>query len=510
MHQLNGSHDDFAYTDRQGRFVLTGEPAGRYRLCGDSSSSRGGLGLMHTCRAVTLVVDHSTHADVRLRPGGAARGRIIGPSGRGVPHLLVSLDHVPARSNGLSEAQTNGTGNFTVGGLPTGDYKVCWDPHQTAVPGDPTGVRGGCLAHTVHVVVGRITHGLRAKLKRGGAVAGQVSGIGHQRTFVFVDGANGGRTALTDQHGRFRVTDLTPGVAYRVCAENLDLLYSFRTVCSPKRVTATAGGTIRGIDLHFPAVTRLRVTVTDTAGHKLSGVEVAALQPCRGQWCARHPVFGSRGTTVNAVNMTNQRGIGSIVTTHGGKFAVCALAYYAATPIGNSPTGYGDKCTGSTFSITATRDAVTAVHIVLRPGAIVTGQVTNAHGDPIPNAQMHLTGSPVDDLSPDTWSYYTDSYNIGPDIDSLTDAHGRYTIHSVRPGQAQLCARNATGYQDGCLSSDLSLTGGSVTTAPTLQLAGASTARPATRPTANNSHGPVRRITVSVIDGHLVVRPNHP
>ncbi len=505
--KLKSSYRDYAYADRQGRFAAMSEPAGRYRLCGDSSSSRSGPGLLRTCRAVTLVADHSTHADVRMRPGGAASGRITGPSGRGVPRLEVSLEPVRQRNSAGSVGRTNRRGYFTAGGLPTGNYKVCWDPNQSVATGDPTGVQAGCLTRTVHVVVGRIRHGVHARLARGGAVAGQVSGIGHARAYVFAESERDttGRSAIVGRHGHFRVTDLTPGVTYRVCAEVLDL-YNSRQVCHAKRVTATRGGTLRGIGLHFPTVTRLRVTVTDTAGHELGGVEVAALQACRDQWCPRQPVFGSRGVTVNGVNVTNARGIGTIVATHGGKFAVCALGYYAATPVGGSPTGYADKCTGSTFSITAQRDAVTAIHIVLHAGAIVTGQVVNAHGDPIPNAQVHLPGSPVDDLSADTWSYYFDS--PGLDVDSLTDAHGRYTIHSVRPGQAKLCARDATGYQDGCLTNDVTLTAGSVTTAPNLQLASGSPGNhAATRSTRPNTHRPVERVTF--IDGQLVVRLNH-
>ncbi len=34
--KLRSSYQDFAYTDRRGRFVATGEPAGRYRVCGES------------------------------------------------------------------------------------------------------------------------------------------------------------------------------------------------------------------------------------------------------------------------------------------------------------------------------------------------------------------------------------------------------------------------------------------------------------------------------------------
>ncbi len=104
-----------------------------------------------------------------------------------MPRLDVSLETGSNRLSADGYSTTNRRGNFTVGGLTTGNYKVCWDANQSVSAGDPTGVQAGCLPHTVHVVVGRIRHGVNATLARGGAIAGRISGIGHQQTYVFVD-----------------------------------------------------------------------------------------------------------------------------------------------------------------------------------------------------------------------------------------------------------------------------------------------------------------------------------
>ncbi len=135
---------------------------------------------------------------------------------------------------------------------------------------------------------------VNATLARGGAITGRISGVGHQQTYVFVDSPreNSGHSALVGRDGGFRVTDLTPGVAYRVCAETLDI-YNDRQVCRSKQVIAKRGGTVHGIDLQFPAETHLRITVTETAGHRLGGVRsphcwLAEASGARGSRCSDH------------------------------------------------------------------------------------------------------------------------------------------------------------------------------------------------------------------------------
>ncbi len=110
--------------------------------------------------------------------------------------------------------------------------------------------------------------------------------------------------------------------------------------------------------------------------------------------------------------------------------------------------------------------------IALDRGATVTGRVVNGAGHGIRNAEMHITGSGVDDISSSSFviSDPFDGPEPSPFLDNLTDPSGRYAIHSVRAGQAEVCARNAKGYENGCLSSQLGLSSGSTATAPDLTL----------------------------------------
>ncbi len=97
--------------------------------------------------------------------------------------------------------------------------------------------------------------------------------------------------------------------------------------------------------------------------------------------------------------MTNGRGRATISVTRSTKYAVCALGYYAARVSGTSPTGYADKCTGSTYSIATSPSRPGSATIALDDGAAVTGRVINGAGHGIRNAEMHITGSAVDDIA---------------------------------------------------------------------------------------------------------------
>ena len=477
--RVGGNADAFV-DSRSGRFTLAGLAPGRWRVCA-VGATRSALGLLPSCVVRTVAANRTTHASLLLRTAGAISGRVLGPTGRAVRNPAVSISRVHSHGGGI-QAETGSValgGFFTIGGLSAGQYRVCvGGSGSSATPGDPTGVARRCFAHPVHVVAGRDRIGIDRSLPPGGAATGRVTDTaGHPIAgadasleplgpgFAFND-------AFTGRDGRYDITDLTPG-RYRLCVfVSSNTIYgSDQQHCLRRAITIAASHTTTGLDVQFAAQPILRVTVTDSSGHPLSGVEVAALRACSDRYfCPPQPVFGPRKVAVDTVNMTDARGKATLHTTRSGHFAVCALGYYGATPTGTSPTGYADKCTGSTFDVTTSVGSPASASIALDDGAAVTGRVTNAQGHGVHGAQIHITGGPIDDIASPFGFEESDPGIPTPFTDSVSDARGRYTIHSIRPGQAQVCARNAKGYQDGCLSNALALTGGSSTTAPNLVL----------------------------------------
>ena len=497
-------------TAHHGRFTLAGLTPGRWRVCAYGVVDLV-LGVLPTCVHRTVVADHTARVALLLRNGGAISGRVLGPTGHGLRAPSIDVEHVRANgSDGGSYAQENRRGFFTVGGLATGNYRVCFaGSNSSASAGDPTGVGTRCLSRLIRVVAGRDRLGADGTVPTGGAASGRITNsagrpvAGANVNFELLAEGFSFHQVTTGRDGRYRVTSLPPG-RYRVCADNFRSLYGTdQQRCAAHPVTITRGHTHRGIDLRFGSSPIVRVTVTDSSGNPLSGVEVAALRPCADRYdCAPQPVFGPKRVAVDSVAMTNARGRATLRTKRAGRFAVCALGYYAATPTGTSPTGYADKCTGSTFTVTASADTPTAVTVALPAGGVVTGRVTDGHGHGVRHAQIHLAGSPVDDIAASPFAYEGLGDFPSPYADDLTDAHGRYTIHSIRPGQAQLCARGAKGFHNGCLASDVTVSGGAVTNAPALVLQPGTASSRAARST--RVHRPTWRVTV--IDGQVVDR----
>jgi hypothetical protein len=231
-------------------------------------------------------------------------------------------------------------------------------------------------------------------------------------------------------------------------------------------------------------------------------VELAAVRKCPDYGCRRMPVFGSRVSVVDD-SMTGPGGRVDFLGLPRGRYAVCALAYYAAAPTGSSPTGYADKCTGPTFTLDASPGVVSTATIHLDPGGVLTGRVTDGQGHGVPLAAIHFPGTPVDDVPGGVDDFNNATFlQPSPFDDNYTDLHGRYTIRSIRAGQGTLCA-HARRYVKGCLSNPLTITAGANTQAPPLALTPRAQAAAEALPRTRTTSGvPTRRVIV--VDGRMV------
>ncbi len=320
---------------------------------------------------------------MKLKTGGALSGRAVGPSGIGVPNALVG---VSVGRQFSEQVPTDQHGYFSLAGLPSGNYRLCFIGHDSAVRGDPTGVAGGCPNGRVAAEAGRDRIGVDRTMPAGGAATGQITdGAGHPLSRVDVYLEPVGNTpsgsyadVTTGPDGRYRITDLVPG-RYQACADRTVGVYANdETRCLARPVTITAAHTVRGLDFRLQSPALIHVRVTDASGHPLAGVEVAALRSCTNRFaCPPQPIFGSHRVSVDSVNMTNERGHATIAVTRSTSYAVCALGYYAARVSGTSPTGYADKCTGSTYSIATAPHHPGSASLALDRGATVTGRVMN-------------------------------------------------------------------------------------------------------------------------------------
>jgi hypothetical protein len=436
--------------------------AGRYEVC---ATRLGGLGYIGVCHGVK--VQGATQRNFALRQGGALSGVVRGPSGHGIGGVAVIAEGQGGTyQSGV--AITRRDGSFTVSALGTGNYRVCFDSSTRGA--GTTSFAPSCRRQNVVVTPGLNRIGADSALTPGGAVTGVVhaaDGTPISDTYVAFELVRNGRlvafgTAESDGHGRFAVSGLAPG-NYRVCAAPGNGGQTEPEQCASSLVVVTAGHTTRHAVVTMAQHPSVLVHVTDASGHALSGVDVGLLGRCTRSQCGVLPVFGARAERVVDTAMTDAAGNAHFLQVPAGYYGVCALAYYGAAASVPAPTGYADKCTDR-FPVHATLTSPGSSTLQLDPGGTVSGTIVDGAGHPIRNAVVHIGGASTEGAASNVLSFPP-----SPFADLRTDSRGRYSVHSVRPGQRSVCA-TAKGYQRGCLAGKVTVAAATVTSAGPLTL----------------------------------------
>jgi protocatechuate 3,4-dioxygenase beta subunit len=476
---------EFALTDSDGSYRITGLPPGSYRVCADTSEATGAplLGHAPACHAGQVAVRPGavSRADITLHRGGAITGVITGPTGAPLQGATVFATG-SAHRNG--HAFTDAEGRYRIIGLPSGQYRVCVDTSQATDPDNPTGDRVGCYQHKTPVTVHTgSTHGqIDVRLRLGGAIAGRVTdATGAGVADAEVDAASlpnfgGGGSAVTDSNGDYRITGLSPG-SYEVCVSTFELAGGASEKCDHDGIDVQVGQTTDLDESLAPPPGRgsIAVTVRDEQGRKVQGADVAVLNPCHGRdqfLCASEPLFGHHGKAkVVASQVVDPGGRVQIDGRKPGNFAVCVFAYYGVTSAGAPPTGYTDRCAGHTFNVAVTASGTTRVHITLHPGGRVTGRITDSAGHPVSQAHVHVAhAAPTDyiDLFAD---FPLDLPGLlSPAQDAQTHAGGTFSIRGVRPGARKVCVffPQASVYLGGCAKAPANVSANATTDLPDL------------------------------------------
>jgi protocatechuate 3,4-dioxygenase beta subunit len=504
--EVSGSDSDYGVvqTDSTGHYEIDGIALGSYHVCeqGFTQPATAPTGYLGTCAAGKAAVRAGkvTTVNLRLPDGAAVTGRVTASSGRPLTGVGVRAFRLN-RFGGdqLGYATSDAHGHYLIKGLPRAAYRICFDPTAATNDTNRTGSAGACYHGRVAVRPGVIRTGIDQRLSVGGAVAGVVTdadGSPHRLADVSVETAHFGADDAvytdvpTDKHGRYRVAGLGSG-AYRVCVDLLDEAGPQREYCHPGNVRVTAGRTVR-VNERLPALSSVSVTVRDSDGNPVAGVDLAVLKRC-----ARDPRFEcdhvasfDPGTPVNvaASDVTGRSGAIDFRQLKPGKYTVCAFAYYGTTSASGSPTtGYADKCDSTSLDITAVAGETRTRTMTLPDGGAVTGRVTDADGHPLRGVAVHVSNSAADDFHGGFDGLGLDG---GPEANAITGSEGTYTVRSVAIGEQTVCVdasqakggTSAAGYLDQCHGgpagtgtggTPVSVSADTATSVPDLMLTGA-------------------------------------
>ncbi|HEX8095175.1 carboxypeptidase regulatory-like domain-containing protein [Jatrophihabitans sp.] len=276
----SGSGYYYGYTDDTGSYTLGGVDAGDYLVCFDASSAQGpapggyrsecydNQPSIDTADPVTVGDTGTVTVNAELGSGGAIAGRVTDPNGVGVSAVDIVATSMTSGENVY--ASSDFEGYYTVPGLSSGDYTVCFYTNPSVI-GPSTGYVQQCWqgqeipfgGTAISVGEDGVTDGIDAQLSIGGEITGTVTdaaGMPVPDAYVSAqdtDGVSYNPTGFTNSSGGYVLTGL-PAKPMVVCFEGpyTDAGTAYQSQCylnapdssTATPITPTSGEITDGID----------------------------------------------------------------------------------------------------------------------------------------------------------------------------------------------------------------------------------------------------------------------
>jgi molybdopterin-binding protein len=475
----------FTTTGTNGSYAVVDLPAGSYDVCFIGSSATGGsstTGYTDQCYddvswdggysdlggTAVVVTAGSTRSgiDANLTAGGAISGMVTDTTSAPLEGVDVEVFTTGANPDNVGYGTTTADGSYTVGGLPTGSYDVCFQSTYATGGVSPGGYFDQCYndvtwdgsyadpsGKAVAVTAGSTTPAVDASLIASGSVSGRVTDTAAAplegvEVEVFTTGASVDEvgSASTTANGAYTVAGLSAG-SYDVCFDGsgatggssptgyTDQCYTTvawdgnYTDPSGTAVPVTIGSTTSGIDVSLPAGGAISGTVTDTSAGPLTAVLVVVFST------GANP--DNVGYAVTAAN-----GAYTVAGLPAGSYDVCFDGSGATG--GSSPTGYTDQCyTTVAWDGNYTDPSGTAVPVTV--GSTTSGiDVSLPAGGAISGTVTDTSSGPLTEVSVVVFTTGANPDNVGY---ASTAANGTYTVAGLPAGSYDVCfdASAATG-----------------------------------------------------------------
>jgi hypothetical protein len=317
--------ENCARTNAGGEYTISGLPSSASYIVGFSRDREGGNylpqwynGMSSQIGATPVAVTAgSTTPDINgaLSSGGQIAGKVTAASGGAA---LANVEVCPSGSTSAFElfgncTSTNGAGEYTIKGLPTGTYKVTFSAVAC--------VATGCTQQNylrqsepgVVVAAESTTPNINAALASGGQISGRVTAASGgaalanvevcANTFAHPPLEFGGHCASTNANGEYTIPGLngTYEVSFNSFAEGGNYLPQ-----SASGVAVTAPNTTVGIDAALPPGGQITGRVTAASGGAaLANVEVCANGGPVGGCAITNGGGGATSATSNALHVTS-------------------------------------------------------------------------------------------------------------------------------------------------------------------------------------------------------------
>lgn len=373
-----------ADTDAGGAYLTSpGLPSGSYRI--QFGGTRDYLGEWYNTKSSFETADPltitaptvQTGINAMLDRGGVISGRVTNAGGAPLAGITV----VAGGQSGEGDATTDAGGNYTINGLPSGEYTVRARPSSDAANLVTT-------EQTVTVTAPGTTSNINFTMTSGATLSGRItdsSGMPLNNITVFIGNQDGSyqRYVYTNSSGNYTATALPTG-SYKVLFRPADYIpeaYNNKPDFSQAdSINVVAPGSVSGIDAALAKGSSLRGVVTDAAtGLPLKDVFVEVLDS-NGE---RVETADTQADGTYETNHTLPSGSYRVRFNADERFATCA--YVTAYYNGKSTFESADLVV-----VSAPTDG-TNINAQLKRGSIMFGKVTDATtGAPITNGQVSI------------------------------------------------------------------------------------------------------------------------
>ena len=450
----SGGYVATATTDTNGDYTVTGLPAGTQTVCFDASQATGGSstgGYLDQCyhgvswngyenevvagaTPVTVAASATTSAiNATLVSSGAITGTVTDSTSD--PLSDVDVEVTTSGGQFFGSSYTGSDGTYTISGLASGTYDVCFLATYTSGGSSTSGYVDQCYndvswdgslsdisgATGVTVTAGSTRSGVNAALAAAptAAISGTVTdSTSDPLTDVEVEAFTGDGSNLkygyTGSDGSYTISGLTTGT-YDVCfsgeyASGGASTTGYESECyknvawngdpyeasGATGVQVTAGSTTSAINVSLNSAGAVSGTVVDSGSNPLDGVPVE--------------VLSSSGTSVGYSD-TGADGTYSVAGLPAGTYDVCfSVSAYNVPTGGTSTTGYLAQCYNDVSWNGNTSDLAGATAVQVSAGSTTSdinatlasaGAVTGTVDDTGSNAVERRGGGGVQHRQPE-------------------------------------------------------------------------------------------------------------
>jgi protocatechuate 3,4-dioxygenase beta subunit len=368
-----------------------------------------------------------------FKRGNFILGTVIDANGNPLSDIYV--DVYDTNYEWVGNAWTDQNGNYTVHALPSGNYKVSFDPwdHNNMYGTDYlsewyNNKPDFDSADIVTVTQGQKTSGINAVLEEesGGGDSGSISGQvtdanGNPLQGITIDvydtNWNWVGWGYTDQNGNYTVYALPPG-SYKVSFDpwnhnwmnGTDYLSEWynnkRNFDSANPVTVTQGQETSGVDAVLEVGGRISGTVTDANGNPLSDVWVSVYD-LNGNYMGGDFVDSNGSYTIYSL-LTGGYKVFFDPWDHNQMYGTDYLSEW----YNNKP----DFDSADLVSVTQGQET-SEINAQLEVGGRISGTVTDSNGNPLSNVWVDI--------------YSTEGEWVSG---SFTDGNGNYAAHGIPEG----------------------------------------------------------------------------